>query len=226
MRTPFRALVAAAFALVLPGVAVSEGTTVFRRAATVTLSNGQVIRVLSTRSMRPTSGVSTMVFIGEAGIPVVCTEIEDKTWGVDTLTIADGDRTLVLRYNGEFLRDGMPAPAELRLGSQKVFRWLLKESGEVTSQQRAMQKAVAESPEVFRRDLTTFCILCDAAMSDLMLPTLGIIASGLFAEPLPRVAVQDVRNLAPDDITKIFQANALGFFSSQGDEKSPKTSKE
>lgn len=194
-------------------VALCGEPTTTRFAARVTLSNGQVAPLLMTRSSRQTGATSTMIFIGDAGIPVVCTEEEDNFWNQSTLTIADANRTLVMRYHDGFHADGMPVPVEIRLnGDKKIYRWFLKESGEVTSQQRATQKAVADLPEDFRKDLVTFAILCDAAMSQLMLPTLGVIVPELFPDALPRVAVQTITRLTPEDVTKIFQDSARGLF--------------
>jgi hypothetical protein len=205
MRTASGLVVGAVAFVLVSGVAASETSSeVFRRAAIVTLSNGQVVPVLSTRSTSSGGSVATMVFVGEAGAPIVCTQDDDKMWGVQILTVTDGKKALVMRYGAGFFRDGLTVPLELRLGSTKIYRWFMTATGESTSQTKAMQKAIADLPDDFQKNLVTFCTLSDTDV-ELMLPTLGIIAADqLFAERLPRVAVQELKSMKPEDVAKFF----------------------
>jgi hypothetical protein len=189
-------------------VAVSQvSVPVQRSAARVTLSNGQIVTALSTFAPRQTGAMSTVIFIGNAGNTVVFTQEADLVWNQLNLSVADGGRKLVARFHIGYVADGMPGPAELQVGD-KVFRWLSKANGEMTSQKRAMQKAVAELPEDFRKDIVTFSALCGAAAGELVLPASGFLVPELFAEPLPNLVAQSIKKLDPDEVAKILQEGA------------------
>lgn len=186
-------------------VAVCQALAPVQRSAVrVTLSNGQIINVLSTIAPRPTGRISTVLFIGDAGAPVVFSEEADTAWNEFTLSIADGGRKITARFHIGYVVDGMAGPAELQMNGT-VFRWLSKGGGEITSQQRAMQKAIAGLPEDFRKDIVTFAELCSATAGELVLPPSGFIVPELFAETLPRLATQSIIKLNSEEATKIFQ---------------------
>jgi hypothetical protein len=197
----FALLSGAALALLISTVAEGEGPPLFRRAATVTLSNGQAVPVLSAVTSTPTGRASTMILSTENGT-AVAEQSQDDTWDHTSLSFTSGGGAITLRFSGGFYQAGLPTPMELRIG-KTVYRWLWKDV-EVSSHQRAAQKAVAALPEDFRKDLVTFALLCDAAAAEFMTPSLGVAVPSLLADPLPKVGVASIKPLTQDAAAKIF----------------------